>query len=129
MAERGRPQHNEMFIHNRVPMGCVLTSEELARRMCHELQIPQRFSTRIYKAISRVIADALYHGEGIRIQDIGVLKLNQYKKDTVRLPSNVVVKRRSIFKVVFELTRKGEALLEALTNKIYNTKGTNEDNI
>lgn len=118
MAERGRPQHSEVFTPNRVPMGDVLTSEELARRMCHELQIPQRFSTRIYKAISRVFADALYNGEGIRIQDIGVLKLNKYKKDTVRLPSNKIIKRASMFKVVFDLTDKGKSLLIKLTNKL-----------
>lgn len=117
---KGRPQHNEMFIVNRVQMGDTLTSEELARRMCHELQIPQRFSTRIYKAISRVFADALSHGEGIRIQDIGVLKLNTYNKETVQLPSKEIVKRKSMFKVVFDLTGKGEKLLEALTNKVYN---------
>jgi nucleoid DNA-binding protein len=99
-------------------MGEVLTSEELARRMCHELQIPQRFNTRIYKAISRVIADALSNGEGIRIQDIGVLRLNTYKKDTVRLPTGKHVKRDSIFKVVFELTKKGKALLTSLTDKV-----------
>lgn len=118
--EKGRPQHNEMFKINRVASGTVLTSEELARRMCYELQIPQRFSTRIYKAISRVFADALSHGEGIRIQDIGVLKLNTYNKQTVQLPSKEIVKRKSMFKVVFELTRKGEKLLEMLTNKVYN---------
>lgn len=116
--EKGRPQHSEMFIVNRVPIGSILTSEELARRMCYELQIPQRFSTRIYKAISRVFADALSHGEGIRIQDIGVLRLKQYSKDTVRLPTGEYVKRDSIFKVVFELTKKGKVLLTSLTDKM-----------
>lgn len=122
MAERGRPQHNEMFTPNRVAFGEVLTSEELARRMCHELQIPQRFNTRIYKAISRVLADALSHGEGIRIQDIGVLRLKEYAKDTVRLPTDEVVPRESMFKVIFELTKKGKALLVNLTNKLKETK-------
>lgn len=117
MAQRGRPQHNEMFLPNRVAFGEVLTSEELARRMCHELQIPQRFNTRIYKAISRVLADALSHGEGVRIQDIGVLRLKEYAKDTVRLPTGEVVPRTSVFKVIFELTKKGKALLIKLTKR------------
>lgn len=117
MTERGRPQHNEMFTPNRVPMGEVLTSEELARRMCHELQIPQRFNTRIYKAISRVFADALSNGEGIRIQDIGVLRLKEYSNPTVRIPTGEYVERASIFKVIFELTKKGKALLENLTKR------------
>jgi nucleoid DNA-binding protein len=118
MAERGRPQHNEMFSPNRVPMGEVLTSEELARRMCHELQIPQRFNTRIYKAISRVFADALSNGEGIRIQDIGVLRLNKYNKDTVHMPDGSIIPRTSMFKVVFELTKKGKKLLVELTKRL-----------
>lgn len=122
MAERGRPQHNEMFTPNRVPMGEVLTSEELARRMCHELQIPQRFNTRIYKAISRVIADALSNGEGIRIQDIGVLRLKKYASSTVRLPTGEYVERNSLFKVIFELTKKGKLLLENLTSKLKDNK-------
>jgi nucleoid DNA-binding protein len=118
MAERGRPQHNEMFSPNRVAMGEVLTSEELARRMCHELQIPQRFNTRIYKAISRVFADALSNGEGIRIQDIGVLRLNKYNKDTVHMPDGSIIPRTSMFKVVFELTKKGKKLLVELTQRL-----------
>lgn len=124
MAKRARPQHNEMFIYNRVEFGEVLTSEELARRMCHELQIPQRFSTRIYKAISRVIADALSHGEGIRIQDIGVIRLKEYNNDTTKLPTGEVIKRKSMFKVIFELTQKGKNLLVNLTNrKLKETNG------
>lgn len=117
MAQRGRPQHNEMFTPNRVQFGDVLTSEELARRMCHELQIPQRFSTRIYKAISRVLADALSNGEGVRIQDIGVLRLREFSKNTVRLPTGDVVQRASAFKVIFELTKKGKELLVKLTKR------------
>lgn len=117
MAERGRPQHDEMFKPNRVAFGDVLTSEELARRLCHELQIPQRFSTRIYKAFSRVIADALYNGEGIRVQDVGVLRLKMYNNESTKLPTGEVVPRKSMFKVIFELTKKGKQLLVNLTNK------------
>lgn len=127
MTERGRPQHNEMFTPNRVPMGGVLTSEELARRMCHELQIPQRFNTRIYKAISRVIADALANGEGIRIQDIGVLSLKKYNKDTVKLPGGETIERNSMFKVIFELTKKGKALLVNLTKRLKDENNIQRD--
>ena len=123
MASRGRPQHDEMFKPNRVAFGEVLTSEELARRMCHELQIPQRFSTRIYKAFSRVIGDALYHGEGIRIQDVGVLRLKTYNNSTTKLPTGEIIERKSMFKVIFELTKKGKTLLVNLTNKLKDSDG------
>ena len=112
-----RPMFDELFEPQRVEKGEVIPSSELGRRMCHELQIPQRFSTRIYKAISRVIVDAISNGEGVRIQDLGVLKLSKYKSETVRLPNSNIIARPSIYKIIFSTTEKGDNILKQLTKE------------
>lgn len=112
-----RPTYDETFKHNRVNFGEVIPSEELGRRLCYELQIPQRFSTRVYKAISRVFSDAIRNGEGIRLQDLGVLKLKKYAKDTVRLPNDNIVTRDRVFKIVFDTTDKGDKILSYITKE------------
>jgi hypothetical protein len=115
----GRPQFDEVFEPNRVAVGESIPSAELGRRLCHELQIPQKFSTRIYKAISRVIGDAVRNGEGVRIQDLGVLKLKPFKSPTVKLANGRVVPRPSMFKIIFDTTEKGDDLLQQITKDNY----------
>jgi nucleoid DNA-binding protein len=110
-----RPRYDDIFEPHRVPFGGVIDSKELGRRLCYELQIPTKYSTRVYKAFSRVISDAMSQGEGIRVQDLGVLKVKKYASDTVRLPDSSVVTRSRIFKLVFDTTSKGDKVLEKIT--------------
>ena len=119
----GRPQFDEKFARSRVTLGEVIDSDELGQRLCYELQIPQRFSRRVYKAVSRVLCDAFANGEGIRFQDLGVLRVKKYNNTTVRLPDDTIVDRKRIFKVVFDTTLKGDAILENLTTRYKESNG------
>lgn len=121
--QRGRPQFDSIFEYNRVSIGEVIPSSELGRRLCYELQIPQRFSVRVYKALSRAMADAIKHGEGIRFQNFGTLKLKKYNTDSVKMPNGEYVPRPAMYKIVFETAPAGLMLLQTLTKQLRESGG------
>lgn len=103
------------FKKNRVPYGEVIKSEEFARRLAYELQLPQRYGTRIHRGISRVISDAIEHGEGVRFNNLGTIRVKKHSTDDVLVPGGGVQQRTNMFKVKFDLTARGRGLLEKLT--------------
>lgn len=86
------------FEPNRVPHGTI-DAVELGRRLCYNLQLPNRFSTRVIRAINETIYDALLHHEGIRIDNVGILYLKRYPSDTCRGIDTLKAKRTTMYKL------------------------------
>jgi len=107
------------FERERVQVGEVIQMPEISRRLSYELQLPLRFGRRIAKAYARVMQDALQHGEGIRLNGVGVLRFKEYDTDTVKLPTGVTVPRCNMYKHSFILTKKGVDTLKELTAKTH----------
>lgn len=110
----GQPKHSEVFKHNRVPIGEVIDTEEFGRRICYELQLPQRFGTRLHRGFSRLIKDAITNGEGIRFHGVGAFRIKPHNDPYVRLPTGGVAKRKTLFKLVFSISPKGTEALQGL---------------
>jgi len=81
MSSKGRPSYFDTFEPNRVAPGEAINRLEIIRRLAHYLQVPQRFGTRLMMAFEDVIKDAMLHGEGIRLGDVGTLTLQKHKNE------------------------------------------------
>lgn len=113
--QMSRVDQNTSFKFHRVPKGNVIHNKELTRRLCYNLQIPQSFGPRILKGLSSVIRDALEHGEGINLFQIGDLKLMPLKGDTVRLPNNQYVPRQKKYKLVLKQNTAMDKLIKDIS--------------
>jgi len=81
MSNNVKPNYFDLFTPERVQQGEAVHRHELVRRLAHYLQVPQQFGSRLMAAFEEVINDALLHGEGIRLKNVGTLTLQKHKNE------------------------------------------------
>lgn len=102
------------FIPNRADIGKMVGDAELARRLGHELQIPQRYGLRLLKAYRKVVTDALEHGEGMNL-DVVTLRLTEFDTRNYNKGFLIDKPRAMMYRYVLSLTDHGESVLKQLT--------------
>ena len=95
----GSKSYFELFKHNRVAPGKVLSKYELCRRLAYELQVPIRLGTRLHNGMMRTIADAVQHHEGINFDDLFTVRTQTFKSEYANHPYLGKIKRPSKYKL------------------------------
>jgi len=116
---------NRDFEKTRAAPGKSISEEELSKRLAYELQVPNTYGKRLYKAFRAVIDDALSHGEGIKFST-GVLRLQKYKTRYHVQGYLQGQLRTKMYKFKFIPNPYGDKILEEITMKEYGDIGTNE---
>ena len=103
----------------RVNPGEVLSDTEIGRRLALQLQLPKSYSTRLYAAWRRVIADAIEHGEGIKIPGAGSIVIQKFKTPMVYSPSHKAdVERINWFRIKFSVFDSAKDKLIKYTQRL-----------
>lgn len=112
----GPNNYFENFKPERVKIGRFVPQKEMARRIAHYLQIPQRFGRRMWYAIESLMYDALLHGEGIKIKGAGTLRLKRHQKDT-HAGFGKIFERKRLYYFEFTPSKEGIEFLERISDE------------